>query len=69
MSRIFEIGENIFNGYVGYGYTNRNLYIFEAYQHGNVTYVFKGGRNTVQLTKHDIIQDNLCPKRVVHAQT
>lgn len=37
------IGENSFNGYVVYGYTNRDLYIFESNQLGNATYVFRGG--------------------------
>jgi len=64
------IGENSFNGYVVYGYTNKNLYVFESNQVGNATYVFKGDwENASQLTKHDIIKGNLCHKRIVHAKT
>lgn len=64
------IGENSFNGYVVYGYKNRNLYVFESNQPGNATYVFKGEwKNASQLTKHDIIKGNLCYKRTVHAKT
>lgn len=64
------IGENSFNGYVVYGYTNKNLYVFESNQVGNATYVFKGDwENASQLTKYDIIKGNLCHKRIVHAKT
>jgi hypothetical protein len=64
------IGENSFNGYVVYGYTNRNLYVFESNQPGNDTYVFKGEwENASQLTKRDVIQGNLCHKRIIHAKT
>ena len=63
------IGENSFNGYVVYGYTNRNLYVFESNQLGNATYVFEGEwENASQLTKRDIIKGNLCYKRIVHAK-
>jgi len=63
------VGENSFNGYVVYGYTNRNLYVFESNQPGNATYVFKGGwEDASQLTKYDIIKGNLCHKRIVHAK-
>lgn len=63
------IGENSFNGYVVYGYVDRNLYIFESNQLGNATYVFKGEwEKASQLTKHDIIQGNLCYKRIVHSK-
>lgn len=63
------VGENSFNGYVVYGYTERNLYVFESNQLGNATYVFKGEwEEASQLTKRDIIQGNLCYKRVVHSK-
>lgn len=63
------IGENSFNGYVVYGYTTRNLYVFESNQLGNATYVFKGQwKKASQLTKRDIIQGNLCYKRIVHSK-
>lgn len=63
------IGENSFNGYVVYGYTNKNLYVFESNQAGNAIYVFKGDwENASQLTKYDIIKGDLCHKRIVHAK-
>ena len=63
------IGENSFNGYVVYGYENRNLFVFESNQSGNATYVFKGEwEKASQLTKYDIIKGNLCYKRIVHAK-
>ena len=64
------IGENSFNGYVVYGYSNRNLYVFESNQPGNATYVFKGNwEKASQLTKYDIIKGDLCYKRIVHAKS
>ena len=63
------IGENSFNGYVVYGYIDRNMYVFESNQQGNATYVFKGEwENASQLTKYDIIQGNLCYKRFIHSK-
>lgn len=64
------IGENSFNGYVVYGYTNRNLYVFESNQTANATYVFRGEwENASRLTKYDIIKGSLCYKRVVHTKS
>lgn len=64
------IGENSFNGYVVYGYSDRNLYVFESNQPGNAIYVFKGKwQKASQLTKHDIIKGNLCHKRIVYTKS
>jgi len=64
------IGENCFNGYVVYGYSYRNLYVFESNQPRNATYVFKGEwENASHLTKCDIIRGNLCHKRLVHSKS
>lgn len=63
------IGKSSFNGYVVYGYTTRNLYVFESNQSKNATYVFKGEwEKASQLTKYDIIKGNLCYKRIVHSK-
>lgn len=63
------IGENSFYGYVVYGYTNKNMYVFESNQPGNATYVFVGEwEKASQLTKYDIIKGNLCYKRVIHSK-
>lgn len=64
------IGENSFNGYVVYGYADKNLYVFESNQPGNATYIFKGDwKKASQLTKYDIINGNLCHKRIIHSKT
>ena len=63
------IGENSFNGYVVYGYTKKDLYVFESNQPGNATYVFRGEwENASMLTKRDIIQGELCYKRFIHSK-
>lgn len=63
------IGENSFNGYVVYGYSLKNLYVFESNQIGNATYVFKGDwEKASRLTKYEIIQGELCYKRIIHAK-
>lgn len=63
------IGENSFNGYVVYGYSFRNLYVFESNQMGNATYVFKGDwEKASRLTKYEIIQGELCYKRIIHTK-
>lgn len=63
------IGVNSFNGYVVYGYTDRNLYVFESNQPGNATYIFIGDwENASKLTKYDIIKGNLCYNRIVHSK-
>lgn len=62
------IGENSFNGYVVYGYTSKNIYVFESNEPGNATYVFKGEwENVSKLTKYDIIIRNLCYARIIHS--
>lgn len=63
------IGENSFNGYVVYGYSFRNLYVFESNQTGNATYVFKGDwEKASQLTKYEIIKGELCHMRIIHTK-
>lgn len=63
------IGENSFNGYVVYGYTHKNMYVFESNEPGNATYVFKGEwENASKLTKYEIIKDNVCHKRIIHSK-
>lgn len=64
------IGENSFNGYVVYGFTNRNLYVFESNQPGNATYVFRGDwEKASRLTKYDIINGNMCYRRIIHSKS
>lgn len=61
------IGENSFNGYVVYGYNSKNLYIFEANEANNATYIFRDSwENVSQLTKKEIIEGEKCYRRLVH---
>lgn len=63
------IGEDSFSGYVVYGYTNEDLYVFESDQINNATYIFKGKwEEASKLTKRDIIQGELCYKRLIHSK-
>ena len=63
------IGEDSFNGYVVYGYIEKNIYIFESNEVNNATYIFKGEwENASKLTKREIISGELCHKRLVHNQ-
>lgn len=61
------IGDNDFFGYVVYGYTDENLYIFESDRVNNATYVFLDAWEEVsKLTKREIIKGNKCYKRLIH---
>lgn len=64
------IGKNSFNGYVVYGYTSKDLFVFESNQLGNATYVFKGEwEKASKLTKYEIIKGNMCYKRIIHSRS
>ena len=63
------VGEESFNGYVVYGYTERNVYYFESNEPNNATYVFIGEwEEASKLTKRDIIMGKLCYKRLIHTK-
>ncbi len=63
------VGQNSFNGYVVYGFEERNLFFFESNETNNATYVFKGNwEEASKLTKRDIIIGKLCYKRLVHVE-
>ncbi|MBT2655349.1 hypothetical protein J7E81_08875 [Bacillus sp. ISL-18] len=60
------IGTNGYRGYVIFGFTNQNLYIFE---YGNATYVFEGDwKQLSQMTKAEILTANLQKHRFVHLE-
>lgn len=62
------IGEDSFNGYVVYGYTKSNIFVFEPNEPNNATYIFKGTwEKASKLTKREIINGNLCHKRLIHS--
>lgn len=61
------IGDQGFYGYVIYGFTKKNIYIFESNQPDNATYVFKGNwEDASKLTKSEILSSNLCEARLIH---
>lgn len=61
------IGDQGFYGYVIYGFTKKDIYIFESNQPDNATYVFKGNwQEASMLTKSEILNSNLCESRLIH---
>lgn len=61
------VGTNGYRGYVIFGFSELNLYIFETAEYGNATYVFEGEWETLsQMTKAEIISENLYKERFVH---
>lgn len=61
------IGDQGFYGYVIYGFTKKDLYIFESNQPDNATYIFKGNwEDASNLTKSEILNSNLCELRLIH---
>jgi hypothetical protein len=63
------IGKNGYRGYIIFGFTELNLYIFETAEYGNATYVFEGNwENLSRMTKAEIITDNLHKHRFIHSE-
>lgn len=63
------IGTNGYHGYIVFGFSQMNLYIFETAEYGNATYVFEGDWETIShMTKAEIIAGNLCKHRFVHLE-
>lgn len=62
------IGKNGYRGYIIFGFTQHNLFIFENAEYGNATYVFEGSDwdQLSQLTKAEIISGNRHKHRFVH---
>lgn len=62
------IGKNGYRGYIIFGFTKQNLFIFENAEYGNATYVFEGSDwdHLSQLTKAEIITGNLHKHRFIH---
>lgn len=61
------IGENGYHGYIIFGFTEQNLYIFENAEYGNATYVFEGDwQQLSKMTKAEIISSNVHKHRFVH---
>lgn len=61
------IGVNGYSGYIVYLYKEKGLCVFENPTYGNATYVFEGEwRELSQLTKKEIIREDLYKYRVIH---
>ena len=63
------IGENGYHGYIIFGFTQQNLYIFENAEYGNATYVFEGDWEQLsKMTKAEIIASNMHKQRFIHLE-
>jgi len=63
------LGTQNFWGYVVYGFPAMNLYIFEANEINNATYVFRGDWETASaLTKMEVLSGNLQEARIYHTE-
>lgn len=61
------IGVNGFSGYMVYGFSNEQIYIFESTMTNNATYVFdQKWKNISQLTKKEILTNELQKQRIIH---
>lgn len=63
------LGTQNFWGYVVYGFTDLNLFVFECNDVGNATYVFKGDWQTAsQLTKTEVLSGHRQEARIYHTE-
>lgn len=63
------VGHAGFQGYLGFAFPDRGLYIFECTNWGNATYVFGDNWETLsQLTKAQILSEGLQKARLVHRE-
>jgi len=62
-------GKQNFYGYVVYGFSSKNLFVFECDQVNNATYVFRGEWEAAsKLTKTDILRSHIQERRVYHTE-
>lgn len=63
------VGTAGFRGYMVFGFDNKNFFILESIYTGNATYVLgQNWQQISQLTKEQIITQNLQQQRIVHTQ-
>lgn len=63
------IGTNGYRGYIIFGFSELNLYIFETAEYGNATYVFEGDWKIIsQMTKAQIVAGSLHKHRFIHKE-
>jgi hypothetical protein len=61
------IGSHGFSGYLVYGFSAKQIYVFESTLINNATYVFdQGWKSITQLTKKEILTEKLQKKRIIH---
>jgi hypothetical protein len=61
------VGRAGFRGYIIYAFPQKNLYVLESTQFDNATYVFEQGWEQLsQMTKAELIRENLHKARLVH---
>lgn len=64
------VGQGGFSDYVVFGFSDRNLYIFESVRPGNATYIFNNNWvDLSRLTKGEILSNNLQQERILHTPT
>ncbi len=63
------LGTQNFWGYVVYGFTELNLFVFECNDLNNATYVFKGDWTAAsQLTKTEVLSGHMHEARIYHTE-
>lgn len=64
------VGRAGFQGYIVFGFPERNLYVLESTQTNNATYVFaKDWERLSQMTKAEILNNDLQTDRIIHRQS
>lgn len=63
------LGAQSFWGYVVYGFTSENIFVFECNRPDNATYIFRGDwEQASKLTKTEILAANIQESRIFHTQ-
>jgi len=64
------LGTQNFWGYIVYGFSAKNLFVFECSELNNATYIFRGDWETAsRLTKTEVLTNQLQEKRLYHTET
>jgi len=66
-SDFVAVGRGGFRGYIVFGFTDRNLFVFESLYTGNATYVFdERWEELSKMTKAQILSEELQRDRIIH---
>lgn len=64
------VGQGGFYGYLVFGFKNKQIYIMESQEINNATYILdKSWKHISQLSKAEILNNNLHKDRIVHRKT